>query len=233
MIAGAASESIVQRGRFTLVLSGGSTPEKTYRLLDDVALGTSIDWNRTFLFFGDERFVPRDDANSNFGMARRSLIARAAIPAANVIPMPTDGPDPDEGARAYGAKLAQFFNVPQDSMPPPAFDLVLLGLGDDGHTASLFPGRPALAVEDRWVTATPPGQLPPPVDRITLTFPILNRARQAAFLVAGEKKAEVVREILEDHPPVEKYPAAGIRSAEGKVIWLLDEPAARLLAKSP
>jgi 6-phosphogluconolactonase len=232
MIATAAQAAIAERGRFTLVLSGGSTPEKSYGLLGNGARETEIAWRSTFLFFGDERFVPTDDPSSNLGMARRSLIARVPIPPANVFPMPTDRLTADDGARAYGATIAQFFGVLQGSEPPPAFDLVLLGVGDDGHTASLFPGQPAIAVKDRWVTASPPGRLPPPVDRITLTFPILNRARQVLFLVAGEKKAEVVREVLEDHPPVEKYPAAGIRLVNGKVTWLLDEPAARRLTKA-
>jgi 6-phosphogluconolactonase len=228
-IATSARAAIAERGRFTLVLSGGSTPEKTYQLLGDKARGTEIDWNSTCLFFGDERFVPADDPRSNVGMARRSLIERIGIPETQVFPMTTDGSDAADGARQYTATLARFFGVPDDSWPPPRFDLVLLGLGDDGHTASLFPGKPAITVDDHWVTASPPGRLPPPVDRITMTFSILNRARQTLFLVAGEKKAEIVREILEGNPSVEKYPAAGIQPAAGNVVWLLDEPAARLL----
>jgi 6-phosphogluconolactonase len=230
LIATVAGNAIAHRGQFTLVLSGGSTPEKTYGLLGRRELGTEIDWRSAFLFFGDERFVPPDNPASNFGMARRSLIERAPLPTPNVFPMPTDGPDAADGARRYAATIGRFFDVPTDSLPPPSFDLVLLGLGDDGHTASLFPGQPALSVADRWVTASPPGRLPPPVDRITLTFPILNRARQVLFLVAGDKKVEIVREILEDQPAVEKYPAAGIRPADGIVTWLLDEAAAKLLA---
>lgn len=229
LIATTARDAIAQRGRFSLVLSGGSTPEKTYALLGNSDLGTELDWRSTFLFFGDERFVPSDDPDSNLGMARRSLIERLAIPASHVFQMPTDGPDAADGAQRYGETISQFFGVPGDSKPPPAFDLVLLGLGDDGHTASLFPGKPSLSVKDRWVTSSPPGRLPPPVDRITLTFPILNRARQVLFLVAGDKKAEIVRELLEDAPAVEKYPAAGILPTDGKVTWLLDEAAAKLL----
>jgi 6-phosphogluconolactonase len=228
-IAIAARAAIAERGRFTLVLSGGSTPEKTYHLLGDKTRGTEIDWSSTFLFFGDERFVPPDDQRSNLGMARRSLIERIGIPETQVFPMTTDGAAAADGARQYAATLARFFGMQEDSWPPPRFDLVLLGLGDDGHTASLFPGQPAIAVDDHWVTGSPPGRLPPPVDRITLTFPILNRSRQTLFLVAGEKKAEIVREILEDNPPVEKYPARGIQPAAGNVVWMLDEPAARLL----
>lgn len=229
-ITAAARQAIAARGRFSLVLSGGSTPEKTYELLGRGGIGTAIDWSKTFLFFGDERFVPADDPTSNYGMARRSLSDRVAISAENVFPMPTDGPDAADGARRYGETIGRFFGTEVNS-PPPSFDLVLLGLGDDGHTASLFPGTPALSVNDRWVTSSPPGRLPPPVDRITLTFPILNRGRQVLFLVAGEKKAEVVREILEGQPSVETYPAAGIRPAEGGVTWLLDAAAARLLTR--
>jgi 6-phosphogluconolactonase len=229
IIAAAARDSIADRGRFTLVLSGGSTPQKTYSLLGTEDMGKAIDWRSTFLFLGDERFVSVDDPASNFGMARRSLIDHVAVPTSNVFPMPTDGPDAADGARRYGETIGRFFHVATDSLPPPCFDLVQLGLGDDGHTASLFPGNPSLSVTDRWVTASPPGRLPPPLDRITMTFPILNRARQVLFLVTGEKKAEIVREILEGQPAVEKYPAAGIRLTAGKVTWLLDEAAARLL----
>jgi 6-phosphogluconolactonase len=228
LVADAARGAVAVRGRFTLVLSGGSTPEKTYRLLGTGAPQTDLDWTRTYLFFGDERFVPPDDPGSNYGMARRSLIERLNLPAEHVFAMPTDGPNPADGAARYTASIAEFFCAAPDGEPP-MFDLVLLGLGDDGHTASLFPGRPALHVTNRWVTDSPPGRLPPPVDRITMTFPILNRARRLMFLVAGENKAEVVRELFEESPEIETYPAAGIRPKSGSVQWLLDPAAASKL----
>jgi 6-phosphogluconolactonase len=228
---GAAREAIRQRGTFTLVLSGGSTPEKTYRLLAEPERLTAAEWAKVSIFFGDERCVAADDPSSNFGMARRALLERVPVPLSNVFPMAMGETSPSACADAYGGSLARFFATEPDRFPLPRFDLVLLGLGDDGHTASLFPGKPALDVADRWVTWSPPGILPPPVDRITLTFPVLNAARQVLFLVAGEKKANVLREILEDDPPREKYPAAGIRPVGGRLSWIVDEPAASRLAR--
>jgi 6-phosphogluconolactonase len=227
-----AREAIAQRGRFTLVLAGGSTPEKTYQRLANSEMASKIDWAKAFLFMGDERFVPADDPASNFGMVHRSLLCHGQVPTQNVFPVPTDCESAGQAASQYGELISQFFGQALDTAPPPTFDMVLLGLGDDGHTASLFPGMPALAVKDAWLTSTPPGRLPPPVDRVTMTFPILNQARHVLFLVAGEKKAQILQEILEEEPLVTKYPAAGIRSAAGGASWLIDEGAAKLLHSS-
>jgi 6-phosphogluconolactonase len=228
-ILAAAAAAIRDRGRFTLALSGGSTPEKTYTLLAQPERSARLDWARTLLFFGDERVVPADDARSNYHLARRSLLDRVAVPADHVFPIPTDRATPADCAAAYAATLARAFGLPPDGVPP-RFDLILLGLGDDGHTASLFPGAAALKEERAWVTWGPPGTLPPPVDRVTFTYPTLNAARQVLFLVAGANKAEPVRDVLEGQAPRERRPAAGVRPAEGIVTWLLDEVAARLLA---
>jgi len=231
LIVDASLEAIRERGRFAIVLSGGSTPEKTYDQLARPESRDAIDWSRTYLFVGDERFVAADDPSNNFAMIRRSLIERVPVPPANVLPIGTAYPSVAVSAAAYNRTLEQFFKLPAES-PPPRFDLVLLGLGDDGHTASLFPGKPALEVAEAWVTSSPPGVLPPPVDRITLTFPILNRARQVLFLVAGAKKANVVRRILRESPPRDEMPAAGIVPDEGRVTWLLDTGAASALPQS-
>jgi 6-phosphogluconolactonase len=214
------------------VLSGGSTPEKTYRLLPDGP--PQLDWSRTYLFMGDERFVPADDPRSNVAMVRRSLLNHVSVPADHVFPVPSSqqAPTPAEAARAYAEALARFFALPVNGQPP-QFDLVMLGLGDDGHTASLFPGAPALNVRDAWVTWSPPGTLPPPVDRVTLTFPILNAARHILFLVAGEKKAEPLRDVLEGHPSPSDRPAAGVQPTDGRVTWMVDEAAASLLKRKP
>jgi 6-phosphogluconolactonase len=233
MIVSVAREAIAQRGRFTLVLAGGSTPEKTYQRLATSETAAQIDWSKTWLFFGDERFVPADNPASNFGMVQRSLLRHGRVPLENVFPIPTECPSAGQAARQYGEEIARFFGQAADTARPPSFDLIILGLGDDGHTASLFPGMPALEVDDAWLTSSPPGVLPPPVDRVTMTFPILNQARHVSFLVAGEKKAPVLQEILEGEPPVTKYPAAGIRPLAGKAGWLIDEGAAKLLKRSP
>lgn len=189
-----------------------------------------IPWAQTYLFFGDERFVPLDDPRSNFALVRETLLERVPVSASQVFPVPTQSASAAEAAAVYAAGLARFFAAGPGAAPP-RFDLVLLGLGSDGHTASLFPDSPALQVNDAWATWTPPGTLPPPVDRITLTYPVFNAARQVAFLVFGEKKAPALREVLEQQPTRERCPAAGIRPVDGTVTWLVDEAAARLLTR--
>jgi 6-phosphogluconolactonase len=226
----AARDAISARGRFSIALTGGSSPQQTYSLLAQPEHVGQIDWEKTFLFFGDDRFVPPDDERSNFGMASRLMIEHVPIPTANIYPMPVEAQDPAQAAGLYADTLAQFFAVPAGSPTPPQFDLILLGLGDDGHIASLFPGYPTLEVTDRWVVSSPAGTLPPPVDRITLTYPVLNAARQVLFMVTGGNKAEAVQDILEGGAAKEKRPAAGIQPA-GELIWYLDQNAASRLAK--
>jgi len=211
----AADEAIRERGQFTLALAGGSTPEKAYAIL------AAPDWSKWHLFFGDERFVPRDDERSNFAMTQRSLLGRAA--GAAVYPVPTESATPADAASAYEKVLLDAFGG------SPRFDLVLLGLGDDGHTASLFPGKPALAATN-WVTSSGPGVLPPPVDRVTLTFPAINAARKVLFLVAGSNKAEALRDVLGGHINADRRPAAGVHPTDGTLTWMVDEAAAGLLS---
>jgi len=225
-ISQAAAESIAARGRFTLCLTGGSTPRRAYTLLAQRQGPAAVDWSRTFLFFGDERFVPPDDDRSNYKMARESLLKNAPIAVDHVFPMPTNVASPQLGAAEYAGMLKQFFG----DVAWPEFDLVLLGLGDDGHTASLFPGAAALEVRDRWTTCGPPGTLPPPVDRITLTFPLLNAARQVMFLVSGANKAAAFVDVYQGRVSVEKRPAVGIRPVNGRLVWLVDRAAAGPLA---
>ena len=223
-----ARDAIAQRGRFTFVLSGGSTPEKTYSLLADADRISAIDWSHTYLFFGDERFVPPEDPRSNIGMVQRNLLARIPILPSNVFPIPTKGFNAAVAAAAYAQKLAEFFSISERTIPP-RFDLIFLGLGRDGHTASLFPFADALDVTDAWVTWTSPGASPPPVNRITLTYPVINAARQIVFLVSGKNKAVALRDILEGQAPREDRPAAGVQPVDGTVTWLVDKEAAQLL----
>jgi 6-phosphogluconolactonase len=226
----AAGEAIGRHGCFRVALAGGSTPEKLYTLLAQPEDAARVDWGRSYLFMGDERFVPLDDPRSNFGMVKRTLLVAAPVPAEHVFPVPVHMATADVAAAAYAPMLATAFGM-KGLSPPPRFDLVLLGLGDDGHTASLFPHAPSLKVEDRWVVASPPGILPPPVDRITLTYPVLNAARQVLFLVSGEKKAAVVQEVLEGRVDREARPAAGVQPADGTLEWLVDAAAAQRLAR--
>jgi 6-phosphogluconolactonase len=228
LIARIARRAIRERGRFTLVLAGGSTPERAYAVLGSRSQATAIDWSKTFVFVGDERFVPADDVRSNFGMAHRTLLARVPIPVGQAFPIPTTERTPAAAAETYANQLARFFRRKVHGTSP-RFDLILLGLGEDGHTASLFPGASTLDINDRWVTWSPPGTSPPLVDRITMTYPVLNAARHVLFLVAEEKKAAAVRDVLELGAPPQRCPAAGVRPADGLCTWLVDEDAARLL----
>ena len=226
----AAREAVAVRGRFVIALTGGSSPHKTYELLARAPLAGEVDWSKTWVFLGDDRFVPYDDERSNYGMCRRLLLSQVPVKPDQIFPAPTDAATPDEAARGYAETLARAFALPPDG-PAPALDLILLGMGDDGHCASLFPGMPTLQVADRWVVASPPGTLPPPVDRITFTFPVLNAARRVVFLVTGEKKAAPVQDIFEGEATVEQHPAAGVHPEQGTLTWLLDEAAAGGLTK--
>lgn len=208
-------------GRCSLVLSGGSTPRTLYGLLAS-RFRDQIPWAHVHVFWEDERYVPADDALSNYRMAREMLLDHVPCPAANVHPMPTNLSAPDAAARDYDATLRRYF-----AGRPPAFDLVLLGLGPEGHTASLFPGSPALTETTRWVVAVTVSANPP--SRLTLTFPILNRAANAHFLVAGANKAQALYDVLTGTADPDTRPAAGVRLVSGTMIWWIDrEAAARL-----
>ena len=223
----AARESIAARGRFTVALTGGSGPKGLYeRLAQEPG---SVDWANTFVFLGDERFVPYTDKDSNYGMCRKLLLDHVPVPADNVLPIPTGTDTLDKAATEYAATLTRIL-MPGDGQPP-TLDLILLGMGDDGHCASLFPGKPTLEITDVWVVGTPPGTLPPPVDRVTVTLPVLNAARRVLFLVPGKSKAEAVRDIFEGKPPKEVHPSAAVQPASGTLLWLLDKPAASLLTR--
>ncbi len=229
----AAQEAIEDYGRFTLALAGGKSPRATYAALARPDRAGRMDWPKTFIFFGDERFGPQDGPDSNAGMARQALLDHIVIPSGNVFPMPTEsGANEGASAEAYIQTLADFFGVSPHGLPP-RFDLILLGLGDDGHTASLFPEAPTLAITDAWVASTPAGTLPPPVDRLTFTFPLINAARRVAFLVAGEAKAGIVQEVLEGHRRREAHPSEGVQPTDGTLTWLLDEAAASRLSRRP
>ena len=225
-----AREVIAERGKFTVALSGGSTPEKLYQRLADPEMSNQVDWPRVFVFWGDERFVPKNSPDSNFAMAKAAFLDAVPLPVSNIFPfpMPPSATDLAEGASRYINTLGAFWQSDDLSFPPD-FDLVLLGLGDDGHIASLFPGSPAVGTVSNWVVGTPPGVLPPNVPRLTLTLPVINAAHHVLFLVSGAKKAEVVQEVLEMNPTPTVRPAAGVMPKDG-VIWLLDKEAAQKLA---
>lgn len=213
-----ASEAVHARGRFSVALSGGSTPRRLFALLDD-----RIDWRAVHLFWGDERHVPPDHPESNYRMARETLIERVPIPAENVHRIRGEEPDAARAAALYEDELRAFFHG------APRFDLVLLGLGADAHTASLFPGTAAVHERERWVAALWIEKLG--TFRITLTPAVLNRAAAVIFLVQGEEKAEAVRAVLEGESDPDRWPAQVIRPENGEVLWLLDRVTARGLEK--
>src|SRR5665213_1954582 len=176
-------------GAFTVALSGGSTPRLLYQLLAGSPYRDEFPWSRTHWFWGDERFVPQDDTLSNYRMVREALLSCAPIPAINIHPIPTEGTTPDKAAAAYERELKSFNGAEHLDPARPLFDVTLLGLGPDGHTASLFPNTAVLAERDRWVAAVVGAKSE---TRITLTYPALESSRNAAFLVAGQEKRAVL-----------------------------------------
>lgn len=217
-----AREAIRQRGRFAIALAGGRTPARLYALWAQAdAEANGAPWDRVHLFWGDERYVDHDDLLSNYRMAQEALLSRAPIPAENVHPMPTDRISPEECAETYERELREFFGSGQ-----PAFDLQLLGLGPEGHTASLFPGSDVLEEKTRWVAAVEsPAR---PRQRLTLTPVVLNQGRNTWFLVSGADKRQIVQALRgedENSRATSQYPAARLQPA-GKVLWFLDRAAA-------
>lgn len=211
-------------GRFCVVLSGGGTPRRAYELLAAEPLKSRVPWDRIHVFFGDERCVAENDARSNERMARQAMLDRVPIPRAQIYPIRCSQ-DSNGEAQRYEALLRQWFGG------PPQFDLALLGLGEDGHTASLKPGTAALSERERLTVAVP--DLGEGFDRVTLTAPALNAARKVVFAVSGRAKAHVLREVLEGRWRPEQLPAQLIRPAEGEPLWLVDAPAAALLRGAP
>lgn len=206
-------------GRFTLALCGGRTPLSLYRLLGSPAWAEALDWSRVHVFWGDERLVPRDDPASNAGNARAAWLDRVRIPSANLHMMPTE-PDPGTAALRYEHTLRTFYG--KDTLEPgrPLFDVVLLGVGADGHTASVFPGDPHAANDGAWVRGVVRAE---PPARLTLTLPVLRSARAVAFLVAGDDKAPVMRQLAAGETSL---PAAQVQGEE-ETVWFLDKAAAQ------
>jgi len=215
-----ARESITARGSFALALAGGSTPRALYELLASEKYRSEIEWQKTQIFFGDERAVAPDDELSNFKMAQTALLSKIPIPEENIHRMEAEGEDLENAAREYEALLKMHFPL----------DLVLLGMGDDGHTASLFPHSPVLDEKEMLCAATPIASLQPHIRRLTLTFPAINAARQVWILVTGESKAARLREVLQDSPAKGSTPSAGVQPQNGELVWMLDRAATAKLA---
>jgi len=228
-----AAKSARERGAVTFALAGGNTPKPVYECLAGPRFGEQMPWAHIHLFWGDERCVPPDHPDSNFGMAFRALISRVPVPLQNVHRIPVEMASPEEAAEAYQKILRDSFApfiggddaTARAGSQFPRFDLIMLGVGKDGHTASLFPGDPCLEEKRRWVVPVGSPRGSPPVARITLTLPVINRARCVLFLVSGAEKRDVVRQIVKDPRTASRsYPAARIQP-EGRVVWFLDEEA--------
>jgi 6-phosphogluconolactonase len=217
-----AGQAIVARGRFSIALAGGSTPKAAYQRLASEPYKDGIDWSRVHVFWGDERCVPPTDPNSNYGMAYQALLSKVPIPDHNVHRMQGEV-DPTIAAQTYADELQRSFGVAW-----PCFDLILLGMGEDGHTASLFPGSPVLEERECAVAAVSAHHEDRPACRLTLTLPVINAARVVMFIVTGGQKAGMVRQVLEG--PSRRFPAQYIRPLEGELYWLLDAAAAGQLS---
>jgi 6-phosphogluconolactonase len=218
-----AEDTINERGRFAVALAGGSTPKATYKALArDYA--DKLDWSKIHVFFGDERTVPPHHEDSNYGTVHETLLSHLTV--GSVHRMRCELP-PTEAAAAYEQELRVFFGT----VGTPSFDLILLGLGEDGHTASLFPETAALDVTDRWVVANLVLKLE--TSRLTLTIPVINAAKAVTFLVAGEDKAGTLKKILESDADPRGYPAKFIRPEGGDLTWMVDRAAADSLENTP
>jgi 6-phosphogluconolactonase len=216
-----AAREAADKGTFSVALSGGKTPVPLYRKL---ASRTGLPWKATRIYFADERFVPPHHLASNLRLARETFLDRIPLPGGNIHAPKTEGMI-EEAARGYEAVLRE--NLAAPGWSGPVFDLILLGLGEDGHTASLFPGSPLLDEKIRWVRAETRPASPP--QRITLTLPAINRARLVLFLVSGEKKAPVLKRVIEDRDPA--LPASLVHPVPGRLIFGADRPAASRLGK--
>lgn len=221
--------AIGAQGRFSVALSGGSTPRSLYSLL--ASNYADFPWNRTFLFFGDERHVPPTDPESNYRMVNESLLSKLSIPSSNVFRVKTENPDAAAAAADYEAQLRSFFELKPGEFP--RFDLILLGMGPDGHTASLFPDSEGLKEQSRLAIANWVEKFK--TQRISFTFPVLNRAAEVMFLASGPDKAEMLRRVLEDNAPEGKstppLPAQQVQPQDGKLLWMLDDAAASKLTR--
>lgn len=221
-----ATHAVARKGRFDVALCGGATPRGLYSLLaDDAQLLRATPWPRTHVFWGDERHVPPDDADSNYRMARESMLDRVPVPPGNVHRIPAEQPDAEQAALDYAQELRRSFGLRSGERP--RFDLILLGLGADGHTASLFPGSAALDERRRLVVAARgPGRRR---ERITLTVPVLNDAACIVFLVVGRDKATIVKAVLDGPREPRVFPAQWIDPTTGRLLWIIDRQAASLL----
>src|SRR5205814_7696705 len=218
-------ESIALYGRFTIALTSVTTPGEAYSLLGSEPIKSQIDWQRVHIFWGDERCVPQNNPDSNFYLAQEVLLDKIAIPKSHIHPMPADQPDRDVASQAYTVEMQHTFGT----NGIPSFDLIHLGMGPEGHTASLFPHQASLHEIHRLVM---PVSVPkPPPDRLTFTPPLLNAARNVLFLVTGSEKADALHAVLEGEYQPDEYPAQIVHPTNGEVVWMLDKAVAQKIQR--
>jgi len=227
-----AARSLAAEGRFTLVLSGGRTPRRLYEILSAHPFCQKMPWKDTFFFWGDERFVPHNHPESNYGLASRTLLSRVPVPAENIHPVKTDTLSAEKAAGDYELDLRRFFELSEEKYPlgdrgpgirVPRFDLIILGLGADGHTASLFPGDPALDETVSWTASVRAPSQYAVKDRVTLTFPLLNNAACVIFLASDSEKKAIIETILkEPEKAYYQYPAARVKPQKGEICWFIN-----------
>jgi 6-phosphogluconolactonase len=222
LFAAEARQAVTDRGRFTVALSGGETPRRTYELLAQETFRDLVPWQNTHIFWGDERCVPANDLRNNARMAQQALLDHVPLPQHQVYPMICNG-SPQEAAAKYEALLRGYF-----ATAPPCFDLILLGLGENGHTASLFPGTSVLDEQQRWVADLYVAE--EGLHRLTLTTPVINQAARVVFLVSGSDKAHILRRAVAETQDSSDIPARIIKPTDGELLWLVDREAASLLA---
>jgi len=222
----AAQNTIASEGVFTLALSGGSTPRALYQLLAAPPFADEAPWQQIQIFWGDERHVAPDHQDSNYRMAREALLDHIPIPPENVHRMLSELPNAGAAAITYADEIHRTFGLEPGELP--RFDLILLGMGEDGHTASLFPHSPALAERTALVVANPVSKLN--TTRLTLTLPVINNAARVWFLISGGAKAEMLKIVLEGSEHSDEYPSQLIAPTDGDLVWLLDAPAAAQLS---
>ena len=218
-------EAIARSGRMMVALAGGSTPKALYKLLTNEPYRSSVEWEKVHIFWGDERHVPPDHQDSNYRMARESLLSKVPVVSGQVYRIEGETANAGDAAQAYEEVLRKVFGLSEKEVP--RFDLILLGMGPDGHTASLFPGTDAVHESSRWVVA--PWVEKIQTHRVTMTSVVLNHARHVLFLVSGEDKASALEAVLEGPSLPDEYPSQVIAPESGEVTWLIDEGAASLL----
>ncbi len=218
-------DAVAQKGTFTLVLSGGKTPEVLHKKLASLDFRDRISWDKVHVFVGDERYVPKGHPESNFGMAERTLLSHIPIPKENLFPIPTEAETVAEAAKLYEERLKHFFHGSDSvigSPPMPVFDLILLGLGKDGHAASLFLDRFIDPKGESWVESVTIPASYPTRERITMTLPVLNSAAHIAFLITGENKKDTLIEVLDGASPGNEKYAAQLIKPRSDIMWFTD-----------